>query len=547
MLSDECKCYTNKNPYPKFRILYDSLKSCIDSFPKFDELTGFLYLPSSFFDEIDNSLTNYYWYDCFDSFTTKSVLNLFHIIRENYNCGINDLIKNSENDLEALLTGKRQCYAVDEKGEKTCIPYHQKKLTKLHQKRIKNQSTINETEQNFFDTLESIIRSCKRRHENPQAYYESGALNFIKGHNIGAIEDAMQFIDMAQSDEKLANLAEAYFQVGEAYLETLNYDKAIQCLTKAIEHDQNNKKIYCERAVAYFELGNFDLALEDYLTSGFKPNPILSNSNEILCFSKGLISGILKGSMQAGADFLPSILSSLHGIGHGLWVFAQDPIQVSTEFVQAAQGCVNFIRENSSKESLELLVPEIKELIEKWDNFEDGKKGEITGNIIGKYGVNIFAGSGLLKCMKMYRDLRKANNLLTLDALALSEKNKKAITLKAFERSAQRKKLLQHANLKIEWDKQGKHIVGHKNFQTNLNKSIFQHNNPQKLIDKFSGKGMRIDNKQPGSGIYQEIINFDEFIGYAVDRETGEKIATCWGKIHYSKNGVHIVPTKPRI
>jgi hypothetical protein len=26
-----------------------------------------------------------------------------------------------------------------------------------------------------------------------------------------------------------------------------------------------------------------------------------------------------------------------------------------------------------------------------------------------------------------------------------------------------------------------------------------------------------------------------------------EEIATTWGKIHYAKDGVHIVPTKPRM
>jgi hypothetical protein len=41
---------------------------------------------------------------------------------------------------------------------------------------------------------------------------------------------------------------------------------------------------------------------------------------------------------------------------------------------------------------------------------------------------------------------------------------------------------------------------------------------------------------------YKEI----EFIGYEVNEKTGEKIATTWGEIHYSKNGTHIVPTKAR-
>ena len=39
-------------------------------------------------------------------------------------------------------------------------------------------------------------------------------------------------------------------------------------------------------------------------------------------------------------------------------------------------------------------------------------------------------------------------------------------------------------------------------------------------------------------------MDFGEFIGYAVVREGGEKIPTTWEKIHYAKDGVHIVPRK---
>jgi len=42
------------------------------------------------------------------------------------------------------------------------------------------------------------------------------------------------------------------------------------------------------------------------------------------------------------------------------------------------------------------------------------------------------------------------------------------------------------------------------------------------------------------------VVDFGEFIGYDVDQITKEKTATTWGKIHYSKQGTHIVPTKPR-
>lgn len=92
--------------------------------------------------------------------------------------------------------------------------------------------------------------------------------------------------------------------------------------------------------------------------------------------------------------------------------------------------------------------------------------------------------------------------------------------------------------------KQGKHLHNHKNFQPS--KSILEHPDPQKLVQDFCGTGLKAGNLQPGTAGYQEIVNFKEFIGYSVDFETGKKTATTWGKIHYAKDGVHIVPTKPR-
>lgn len=56
---------------------------------------------------------------------------------------------------------------------------------------------------------------------------------------------------------------------------------------------------------------------------------------------------------------------------------------------------------------------------------------------------------------------------------------------------------------------------------------------------------MKVSNEMPGKPGFKEVVNCGEFIGYKVDKETGKKIATSWGKIHYSKKGTHIVPRKP--
>lgn len=75
---------------------------------------------------------------------------------------------------------------------------------------------------------------------------------------------------------------------------------------------------------------------------------------------------------------------------------------------------------------------------------------------------------------------------------------------------------------------------------------MLEHSNPQKLVDDFAGKEIKVGHAKSGVSGYRELVNFEEFIGFAVDDKTGERIATTWGKIHYAKDGVHIVPTKPR-
>ena len=91
----------------------------------------------------------------------------------------------------------------------------------------------------------------------------------------------------------------------------------------------------------------------------------------------------------------------------------------------------------------------MKDLFEKWNSLEDRRRGEITGEIIGKYGVEIFAGTSLVKGVKVYRELKRANNLLTLETLALSERHKAFIKAESARKTIARKTILQNANLKI--------------------------------------------------------------------------------------------------
>lgn len=95
----------------------------------------------------------------------------------------------------------------------------------------------------------------------------------------------------------------------------------------------------------------------------------------------------------------------------------------------------------------------------------------------------------------------------------------------------------------IQKDKQNKHVPGNHNYEHG--KSVFEHKDPQGLVDKYAGTGKSMNSVTPGEPGYREKVNFNEHIGYFVDKDTQTPTATTWGTIHYAKDGVHIVPTLP--
>ncbi|WP_226263634.1 hemagglutinin repeat-containing protein [Burkholderia metallica] len=95
----------------------------------------------------------------------------------------------------------------------------------------------------------------------------------------------------------------------------------------------------------------------------------------------------------------------------------------------------------------------------------------------------------------------------------------------------------------IDAGKQGKHQPDHNNFIPG--RSELSYPDPQKLVDDYAGTGQPANNVAPGQPGYRERVNFGKVIGNYVDPATGEKTPTTNGIIHYSKDGVHIVPGRP--
>ncbi len=97
---------------------------------------------------------------------------------------------------------------------------------------------------------------------------------------------------------------------------------------------------------------------------------------------------------------------------------------------------------------------------------------------------------------------------------------------------------------KVKSGAQEKHIPETPNYKQEVangkKKSIFYGDNKkaQELLDKYAGRGEFLKNGR-------EVIDFGQKIGKTYDMKTQQYIETTRGTIHYSKDGAHIVPSKP--
>ena len=92
---------------------------------------------------------------------------------------------------------------------------------------------------------------------------------------------------------------------------------------------------------------------------------------------------------------------------------------------------------------------------------------------------------------------------------------------------------------KLHEGRQGKHIIGHNNFVAGKSVLHMSMKRAQELVEAYAGTGTRVASSN------KERIDFGYTIGTYVDRN-GNRYATTVGNIHYSQNGAHIVPARPR-
>ena len=286
---------------------------------------------------------------------------------------------------------------------------------------------VEKEEKKAFDYCKKSLDLCLQYHKNPIAHYERGLFYFLEGNSYDALKHLRWALDKTNTQNLKKIESKAQLLKGQLESELGLYAEAAISLNEAIQKDPSNKEAYFERATLYFGQKKYDLSIKDFLKSDVKNTPIEAKDSLTLDFAKGLTIGTAKGIGEGLAGFIPSLLSSINGIGHGLWSFAASPYECSKELVTACQDCFQFLKESSSTKLLTAVIPEFKEMVGASEELSENKKGEIFGYVIGKYGTDILAFTGSVKAIKTYRNLKKANAAFLLGKFSKRSKETEAI------------------------------------------------------------------------------------------------------------------------
>ncbi len=411
---------------------------------------------------------------------------------------------------------------------------------------------LNQLSLEIIPLYQDVVASLSNEAQDSlAAHYNSGLLQLQKGNHVTALANIDRFIELADRPAYRPLLNSHVFQIqGECHFEVGQYHCAIEALTMAIRHDPENKAAYFDRAAAYFEAGQFDQSLKDFLAStsrersyDFKP---VSDS-----YLEAFTVSLSRGSIESLQEFVPNLCHTTFGLGRVMWSCISDPIQSAKEFAcacaEAGEWFVEYCQ-TLDRDKIETYIEELKTLYTKYDELSDGEKGELVGYAVGKYGTDIFTGAVLVegvvavKGVDKAKKVRELNRACTMEAMAASPAAEQKIVQAALEHTAQREAYFQE--VKLHLDSHNKHVPGHP-FYTDSRRSIITHPNPEELLKKGAGTGT-FKQGIPGEPGFRETVDFGEVIGIWKSR-TGElELPTTRGTIHYRKDGqAHIVPARP--
>lgn len=425
---------------------------------------------------------------------------------------------------------------------------YDKYLKEIAADRDRKLALIEKERRIVLELFRQLYAECYCQDKNLRALYEHGFMQLKEGNNIAAMYLIKELIDCSLKNNATQYLtADTFVQLGIACSMSLEYAEAVEALTQALQKDPKNSDAYIERAIAYFELGNFDLAIKDYIASGKDVVPPQDASK--IAFGGGFLKGAAIAAAKGIHEIIPSLWYSLRGMSQLLWTYNNAPITLSKDLIDATIGAIEYISTKDLNTIGKDMVPELHELITKWGTFDAKTRGEKSGFIFGKYGINIAASFGGTKAFKAFQELRRANAVCNLKALAASPYTN-APVMDAATKAVMVRRQQYFKSVKLHADKQGKHIESHRNYKelaaNKENPSIWSHPEPEKVLAESAGTGMAVGNIEAGLAGYKEVITYKEYIGFYVDKQTGVKTPTKRFTIHYDGDGgAHMVPASP--
>ncbi|HPE85499.1 MAG TPA: hypothetical protein PLO43_04910, partial [Chlamydiales bacterium] len=224
----------------------------------------------------------------------------------------------------------------------------------------------------------------------------------------------------------------AHHIVGQKALEQGNHSQAFQAFDKAIKADPLTPLNYLSRGYANNLLGKTTAAQEDF--QQFKDRSAItftSGCQIAYHFTKGLKNGAFESGTQL-----------LHLAGD----IVTHPIHTTQQVYNALSHLTKLVYTKQWTELGTALAPEVKLLIEEWNDLPDTVRGERAGYILGKYGGDILIPGAAAKVVAKgtraakqlaiaSRSFKNAERLLAFEA-GVGIEGKVAETLQIAEKAA---------------------------------------------------------------------------------------------------------------
>ena len=115
---------------------------------------------------------------------------------------------------------------------------------------------------------------------------------------------------------------------------------------------------------------------------------------------------------------------------------------MAREFTLAAYALGKYCYQHYDDDWIQYSSDLLRELAESWTDLGNYERGEYLGSIIGEFGIDFFASAGTIKGVQYFRELKRANTVLTLERLSSSKANEIKILEQTSKSAAARRKLI---------------------------------------------------------------------------------------------------------